>query len=91
MKLETFLLKSIYNQEWLISGSYNPKLSHIKSHLQEIRNRLDYYSSKYENFMVLGKFNVEISNPHMIKFCALYNFINLITEPTCYKNVDKPS
>ena len=27
----------------------------------------------------------------MRKFCALYNFTNLIKELTCYKNVDKPT
>ena len=52
---------------------------------------LDYYASKYENFIVLGNFNAEISNPHMSEFCALYNFKSLIKEATCYKNVDKPT
>ena len=79
------------SKKWLVSGSYNPKLSHIKNHLQEIGKGLDYYSSKYENFVVLGEFNAQMSSPHMSEFCALYNFTNLIKEPTCYKNVDKPT
>ena len=66
-------------------------MSHIKNHLQEIGKGLEYFSSKYENFIVLGDFNAEMSNPHMSEFCALYNFANLIKEPTCYKNVDKPT
>ena len=66
-------------------------MSNIKNHLQEIGKGLDYYSSKYENFIVLGDFNAEMSNPNMSEFCALYNFTNLIKEPTCYKNVDKPT
>ena len=40
---------------------------------------------------MLGDFNAEISNPHMSEFCALYNFTNIIKEPTCYKNVNKPT
>ena len=32
-----------------------------------------------------------MSNSHMSEFCALYNVRNLIKEPTCYKNVDKPT
>ena len=66
-------------------------MSHIKNHLQEIGKGLEYYSSKYENFIVLGDFNEEMPNPHMSEFCALYNVTNLIKEPTCYKNVDKPT
>ena len=27
----------------------------------------------------------------MIDFCAIYNLINLIKEPTCFKNVETPS
>ena len=64
-------------------------MSHIKNHLREIGKGLQYYSSKYGNFIVLGDFNAEMSNPHMSEFCALYNLTNLIKEPTCYKNVDK--
>ena len=91
MKLKQFELKKInrLKKKWLVSGSYNPKLSYIKNHLQEIGKGLEYYSWKYENFIVLGDFNSEMSNPHMSEFCALYNLTNFIKEPTCYKNVDK--
>ena len=76
---------------YLISGSYNPKLSHIKNHLQEIGKGLQYYSSKYNNFIVLGDFNTEMSNPHTSEFCALYNLTNLIKESTCHKIANKPT
>ena len=66
-------------------------MSHIKNNLLEIGKGLEYYSSKYENFIVFHDFNAEISNPDISEFCAVYNFTNLIQEPTSYKNVDKPT
>ena len=77
-----FIEINLRSKKWLISGSYNPKLSHIKNHLQEIGKGLDYYSSKYKNLIVLGDFNEEMWNPHMSEFCAFYDFTNLIKEPT---------
>ena len=68
-----------------------PKIEPYQNHLLENGKGLDYYSSKYENFIVLGDFNAEMSNPHMSEFCAFYNFKNFIKEPTCYKNVDRPT
>ena len=55
-----FIDINLRSKKWLISGSYNPKMSNIKNHLQEIGKGLDYYFSKYENFIVLGDFNAEM-------------------------------
>ena len=38
-----FIEINLRSKKWLVSGSYNPKLSHIKNHLQEIGEGLDYY------------------------------------------------
>ena len=59
MKLKTLFTEiNLRSKKWQISGSYNPKLNHIKNHLQGIGKGLEYYSSKYENFIVFGDFNV---------------------------------
>ena len=72
-----FIEINLRSKKWLISGSYNPKLSHIKNHLQEIGKGLQYYSSKYENLIVLGDLNAEMSKPYMSEFCDP-TFIDLI-------------
>ena len=48
---------------------------------------IDFYSSKYDNFIVLGDLNAEISNLFLEQFCALYNLKSLIKEATCFKRV----
>ena len=52
---------------------------------------IGFYSSKYDNFVVLGDLNTEVSNSFMEQFCASYNLKSLIKEPTCFKSVDNPS
>lgn len=64
---------NLRSKKWLISGSYKPKLSHIKNHLQEPGEGTEDYSSKYKHFIVLGHFNAEMSNTYVSDFCALYN------------------
>ena len=52
---------------------------------------LDKYISSYDNILLLGDFNVEMSDENMIDFCDMYNLKNLIDEPTCYKSALNPS
>ena len=53
-----FIEINFRSKEQLVSGSDNPKLSHIKNYLQEIRKGFEDFQnmkrfSKYENFIVL--------------------------------------
>ena len=41
----------------------------------------------YDNILILGHFNAEMSENSMLDFCAQYDLKNLIKEPTCYKNI----
>ena len=53
-EIENIFIKiNLRSIKWLISGSYNPNLSHIKNYLQEIRKGLEYCSSKYKYFIVI--------------------------------------
>ena len=76
---------------WLLCCSYNPNKNTIKSHIEILHKGLALYSSKYENFIVLGDFNVGMDNSDMTVFCDTYDLKCLIKEPTCYKNPENPS
>ena len=51
-----FVEINLRSKKRLLSCSYNPNLTLLKNHIQNISKGLDFYSAKY-NFIVLGDFN----------------------------------
>ena len=47
--------------------------------------------SSYGDFVVIGDLNSEISEMTVSEFCKKYNLLNLVKDPTCYKNPSKPT
>ena len=47
--------------------------------------------TKYDNFLLLGDFNSEMSESTMGDFGDTYNLTNLVTDSTCFKNPLNPS
>ena len=84
-----FLELNLRNKKWLIFGGYNPNKKNIVKFLKEIV--LDFYMPKYDNFILLGDFNSEMSENAMREFCDTYNLKKLVNEPTCFKNPQNPS
>ena len=76
---------------WVISGSYNPNVGIIYNHTVNLSKNIYFFSSRYENFIVIGDFNVEMTNYYLEGFCASYNLKNLVKQPTCLKNPDNPT
>ena len=88
--IENLLVEiNLRSKKLLISGSYNPHLNSI--HLVQLSKKFDFYSSKCENFIVIGNCNSEKTNTHMEEFCSVYNFKSLLKDPTCLKNPEKPA
>ena len=86
-----FVEINLHKKKWLINCSYNPHKNNIGSHLNVITKALDTYYGKYENVVFLGEFNAGIEETTMKYFCESYNLTNLIKQPTCFKNLEKPS
>ena len=86
-----FIEITIRKLKWLIVGGYNPHKETISYFLNHIGNQLDKHLQSYENLMLLGDFNSEMTEKEMIDFCEIYNLQNLIKDPTCYKNPSNPS
>ena len=79
MSLESLPMEGFYveinlqKNKWLLCCSCNPNKNSIKSHLENLRKALALYSSKYENFIVLGEFNVDMDNGDLTVFCDTYD------------------
>ena len=82
-KIEIFCAElNLRKQKWLIFCCCNPHKHLIKDHLLQIKSAIDFQSKSYENIILIGDFNVEISESHMNSFSAIYHLKSLIKERT---------
>ena len=51
-----------------------------------MRKCIDGFLPKYENFVIMGDFNSQPVDNVLKEFLVLFNFKNVVKEPTCYKN-----
>ena len=85
-----FVELNLRKRKWLISCSYNPHKNKFSKHIEILSKNLD-LSSQYKSNIIIGDFNVGVSDPHMNDFCNGYNLSSLINEPIFYKNPDNLS
>ena len=89
---ESFFVEIIlHKKKWLIISSYNPNKNNIKNHLEITSKALDAFSTKYENIILLGDFNLCVDDETMRNFCNSYSLNSLIKQPTCFKNPENSS
>ena len=97
LSLENKPMKGFYVEinlrktKWLLCCSDNSSRSNIDFHLEHLYRNLALHSSRYENFMIIGDFNVEANNSAMSVFSDTYNLKSLIKKSACSKNPNKPS
>ena len=77
--------------KWVLMAGYNPHKDTISHFLCNVSMELDRHMINYDNVLILGDFNSEMSENAMKEFCEIYDLQNLINEPTCYKNANNPS
>ena len=85
-----FVEINLRTKKWLLCCLYNPHKNSISIHIDFLRRELDLHSPNYENFMLLGDFNSEMTDSNLKDFCNLYLLKNLIKKPTCFKYPENP-
>ena len=63
----------------------------IRKNLCALSEKLDIYSISYDNFIILGDFNIEIEKQQKKHFYDNYSLESLIRQPTCYKSAINPT
>ena len=80
----------LYTKKWLIIGTCNLGEGVISHDLDIMRKCIDGFLPKYENFVKNLDFNSQPNNKALKDFLDLFDFTNLVKEPTCYKNPHNP-
>ena len=88
-----FIELNFRKHKLLVLGTYRPPYSDKQVYFNSISNSLDLYLTKYEKFVLLGDFNVNMNNTDPIyeDFINQYSAKNIVKEPTCFKSVENPS
>ena len=76
-----FIEINFRNRKWLLCGAYIPHKHLVPSHLEKISYTSDLYLAKYDNLLIMGDFNTEVTEPAMKDFCDTYQFKNLVNPP----------
>ena len=66
------------------------KVTQNNTYLTSVRG-LDELNSKYDNILIIGDLNTEMSEPSLNEFCQTYNLESIVNKATCFKNSKNPS
>ena len=70
--------------KWLVIAFYKPQ-SCSKMFLEKFSNQFNDLHTSYDNFLLLGDFNMKPEDLKLQVFCDTHDFENLIKEPICFK------
>ena len=73
-------------RKWLFLGIYKSPSQNDIEFLRIISLILDYYLPTYENFVVIGEFNLLVEKSHLEVIILAYDLSSLIKKPTCYQS-----
>ena len=69
--IEHFFVEiNLCKKKWLILCTYNSHLQFIDKHLIHIGKGFDSLSSTYDDYILIGNFNTELSNNFVDRFCG---------------------
>ena len=80
-----FVEINLRKKKLLLCCSYNNHKKSILNYVDALRRELDIHSSNYENVLLLGDLNAEMTDPSLKEFCNSYSLQNLIKKKQVLK------
>ena len=73
-------------KKWVLLSVYRPSTQSEEIFLDNLGRALDKYSGEFENFIILGDFNMTVNEGELKNFLDLYSLKSMVREPTCFKS-----
>ena len=76
---------NLRNEKWLVISIYRSPSQDSLFFLNSLTNIIAVFANKYDNYLIMGDFNLELGNTILIKLLDSNNLTNLIKTNTCFK------
>ena len=90
IQILTFEL-NLRKRKWLIIAIYKPPNQNDIYFLNHLEELLEYYLCTYDDYIIIGDFNLKPTESSLKDFMNNHGCKNLINSPTCYKSLENPS
>ena len=81
---------NLHKIKWLLIGIYRPPSQSKDFFLEEMRKNIEQFYTKYENFLMIGDFNLNENDSSLYQYMQEFNLENVVKVPTCFKS-DSPA
>ena len=76
---------NLRKEKWLVISIYRPPKQNSEYFLNQLTKMIDHFTDKYENYIIMGDFNLQPNESVLKDFLSSNNLTNLIKSNTCFK------
>ena len=73
---------NLNKKKWVLLSVYRPPTQSEEIFLDNLGRALDKYSGEFENFIILGDFEMTVNEGELKNFLDLYSLKSMVREPT---------
>ena len=76
---------NLRKEKWLVISVYRPPAQIREYFLNSLTKLIDLFCNKYDNYLIMGDFNMEPTESALSNFLSSNNLSNLMKKNTCFK------